>query len=75
MKLVKGAILWEPTRNAWVVYYSYIAKPFQDANVEEDRFASWGMAMSAYRERDRTNRERMLRVRNRAEFAQRLLNH
>lgn len=65
MKLIKGSILYNATRNAWVVYYSYIARPFQDAEPEEDAFATWGMAMSSYRERDRKHRERMLRVRNR----------
>lgn len=70
MRLIKGSILYSKTRQAWIVYYSYLARPFQDNEVEEDVFSSWRLAMNAYRERDRTNRERLaLRVRNRIRFA------
>lgn len=69
MKLIKGSILFSAVRGGWVVYYSYLAKPFQDIDPEEDLFMTWRMAMNAYRERDRLNRERMLRVRNRIQFA------
>jgi hypothetical protein len=69
MRLVKGSILFNAVRGGWVVYYSYLARPFQDHEPEEDLFATWRMAMNSYRERDRQNRERMLRVRNRIRFA------
>lgn len=75
MKLIKGSILYSKTRAAWIVYYSYIAKPFQDAEPEEDAFASWRMAMNSYRERDRIHRERMLRVRNRIQFVRRAVRY
>lgn len=73
MKLIKGAVLFNAVRGAWVVYYSYLAKPFVDREPEEDAFMTWGLAMNAYRERDRKNRERLLRIRNRATFARELM--
>lgn len=70
MRLIKGSILYSAKRSAWLVYYSYLAQPFQDHEPEEDAFATWRMAMNSYRERDRANRERLaLRIRNRARIA------
>lgn len=75
MKLVKGSILYSAVRGGWIVYYSYLAKVFQDADPEEDLFMTWGMAMNAYRERDRKNRERLLRIRNRSQLVRRVVTY
>lgn len=73
MRRVKGSILFNPVRGCWIVYYSYLSKPFDtdetDGEPEEDEFSFFTLAIASYRERDRAISERMLRIRQKIEFA------